>query len=202
MMKKILTLFYQLNYRISHRVILIYSKVRFPDVWALKEYLFRYEKRNRYYYKLNSAYNCRIAQMGGGSWIGCEGKFENKPFFPHGMVSVFISNGVSIGKNCIIFQQVTIGSNTIKDHPKFGAPTIGDNVFIGAGAKIIGNIRVGNNCRIGANAVVAKDIPDNSVVIPSMQTITKEQVLDNRFYSKRNDRWGYYDFNSQTFIFE
>lgn len=62
------------------------------------------------------------------------------------------------GKNCKIFQQVTIGYNGDEQ------PIIGDNVVVCCGAKIIGGVKVGNNVIIGANAVVCKDIPDNVVV--------------------------------------
>jgi serine O-acetyltransferase len=55
-------------------------------------------------------------------------------------------------------------------------------VFIGAGAMVIGQVKVGNNCRIGANAVVAKDIPDNTIVVPEMRYITKQHQLDNFYY--------------------
>jgi serine O-acetyltransferase len=47
-----------------------------------------------------------------------------------------------------------------------GWPTLGDNVYVGSGAKVLGSIRVGNNVRIGANAVVMTDVPDNSLVMP------------------------------------
>lgn len=63
-----------------------------------------------------------------------------------------------IGKNCTIFQCVTIGS--IKGE---GAPKIGDNVVISSGAKVIGRVTIGNNVMIGANAVVVHDLPDNAV---------------------------------------
>jgi serine O-acetyltransferase len=66
----------------------------------------------------------------------------------------------SIGRNCWINQQVTIG---FKDDSH--GPIIGDGVTINAGAKVIGPIRVGNNVTIGANAVVVKDVPDDCVVV-------------------------------------
>ena len=73
-----------------------------------------------------------------------------------------ISGGTIIGKNVTIMHQVTIGENvTGKD----GSPTIGNNVFIGAGAKIIGDVHIGDNVKIGANAVVTKDVSDNCTVI-------------------------------------
>lgn len=60
---------------------------------------------------------------------------------------------------CRIYHQVTIGEG------KNGAPIIGDNVMIGAGAKIVGKLRVGNNVNIGANCVVVDDVPDNSTIV-------------------------------------
>lgn len=70
-----------------------------------------------------------------------------------------MSHNAIIGSNCTIFHQVTIGEG------KGGAPIIGDNVLIGAGAKIIGNVKIGSNSKIGVNAVVAHDVPENSIVI-------------------------------------
>lgn len=70
-----------------------------------------------------------------------------------------INEATIIGKNCLIFQGVTIGVGTS------GIPRIGDNVILSSGAKIIGGITIGNNVTIGANAVVTKDIPDNSIAV-------------------------------------
>jgi len=128
------------------------------------------------------------------SWIGYNSKFKNKPFFPHGPRGIFVSGGASIGMDAVIFQQVTIGSNTLRGSKNFGSPTVGDNVYIGAGAKIIGNIKIGNNCRIGANAAVYSDMPDNSVAVQSpTRIIEKDKQLDNRYYSQHNGVWGFYE---------
>ena len=90
--------------------------------------------------------------------------FETVPKFPHGLNGIIISPDAHIGKNCIIFHQVTIGN----DYRKLeNVPTIGDNVTIYPGAKIVGKVHVGNNCEIGANAVVVHDVPDNSLVVSS-----------------------------------
>lgn len=68
-----------------------------------------------------------------------------------------------IGKNCNISPQVSLGkANRGKN---IGYPTIGDNVYIGPGAKIVGGVKIGNNVAIGANCVVTIDIPDDSVVV-------------------------------------
>lgn len=107
---------------------------------------------------------------------------------PHGLFGIYISFGASIGRNCVIFNNVTIGSNTLKDSKGFGAPTIGNNVYIGAGAKIIGNVKIGDNVRIGANCVVTDDIPSNStVVLPKPRIIKKEKNRDNK-YRNWNER--------------
>jgi serine O-acetyltransferase len=67
-----------------------------------------------------------------------------------------------IGDDCMVRQGVTLG-NIGTDDP-LGAPTIGNNVKIGAGAKILGRVSVGNNVTVGANAVVINDVPDDVVV--------------------------------------
>lgn len=76
---------------------------------------------------------------------------------------ITISAKAKIGKNCNISQLVTIGVSGQGE--KQGAPTIGDNVYIGPGAKLFGKIKIGNNVKIGANAVVHKDVPDNAIVV-------------------------------------
>jgi serine O-acetyltransferase len=129
-----------------------------------------------------------------GSWISLEARFASIPCFPHGIHGIFISGGATIGRNCVIFQQVTIGSNTLIDSPHLGAPTIGDDCYIGAGAKIIGKVTLGRNVRVGANAVVVRDVPDNSVVTGGEQrVVTRDHVPNNRFYHIYKGRWRYYD---------
>jgi serine O-acetyltransferase len=76
---------------------------------------------------------------------------------------ISISHAAVIGKNLRISQQVTIGVSG--EGEKRGCPVIGDDVYIGPGAKIFGKITIGNNVKIGANAVIHKDIPDNAVVV-------------------------------------
>lgn len=128
-----------------------------------------------------------------GYSIAWSSDFAGIPWMPHGFSGIFISGTSKIGKNCIIFQQVTIGANILGDSKSAGAPVVGDNCYIGAGAKIIGNVKVGNNVRIGANCVVYEDVPDNCVVVSGTQTvIKKDKPLNNRFYYY-NKKWFYYD---------
>ena len=79
------------------------------------------------------------------------------------VMNIVISDYAKIGKNCNISHGVTIGQ--VNRGARKGTPTIGDNVYIGPGAIIIGQIQIGNNVAIGANTVVTKDIPDNAVVV-------------------------------------
>lgn len=76
---------------------------------------------------------------------------------------IVINKGVVIGKNCNISHGVTIGQRNRGEYK--GCPAIGDNVYIGPGAVIVGAIRIGNNVAIGANAVVTKDLPDSAVAV-------------------------------------
>lgn len=85
------------------------------------------------------------------------------PGFYIGHFGGIVVNGrAEIGANCNISQGVTIGQSNRGERK--GCPVIGDNVYIGPGAKVIGRVRVGHNAAIGANAVVTHDVPDNAVV--------------------------------------
>jgi serine O-acetyltransferase len=83
-------------------------------------------------------------------------------FIDHGM-GVVVGETSVIGDNVTLYQCVTLGG-TGKESGK-RHPTIGNNVIIGAGAKVLGNIVVGENCRIGAGSVVLRSVPDNSTVV-------------------------------------
>jgi serine O-acetyltransferase len=91
----------------------------------------------------------RSATIGPGFYIGHFG-------------GITIAPDVVIGSNCNISQDLTIGLSGQGE--KAGVPTIGDNVYLAPGARVFGKIAIGNNVKIGANAVVYKDIPDNAIV--------------------------------------
>jgi len=92
-------------------------------------------------------------------------------FIDHGM-GVVIGETTVIGNNVTLYQGVTLGG-TGKEKGK-RHPNIGDNVVIGAGAKILGNITMGENSYVGANAVVIKDVPPNSTVVGVPGRVTKQ----------------------------
>lgn len=87
-------------------------------------------------------------------------KIGKNVHFGHLGMGVVLHKDAVIGNDVRIDQHVTIGG---RGGP--GAPVIGDNVSIGAGAKVLGGVRIGHNARIGANAVVIKDVPDNATAV-------------------------------------
>lgn len=93
-------------------------------------------------------------------------------FIDHGM-GVVIGETAIIGDNVLLYQGVTLGG-TGRERGK-RHPTIGNNVVIGAGAKVLGNITIGDNSYIGSNAVVIKDVPPDSTVVGVPGRITKQE---------------------------
>jgi serine O-acetyltransferase len=89
-------------------------------------------------------------------------KLGRRLFIDHGM-GVVIGETAIVGDDVTLYQGVTLGG-TGKEHGK-RHPTIGDGVVIGGGAKVLGNITVGRNCRIGAGSVVLRNVPEDSTVV-------------------------------------
>ena len=89
-------------------------------------------------------------------------KIGRRLFIDHGM-GVVIGETTTVGDDVTLYQGVTLGG-TGKEHGK-RHPTIEDGVVVGGGAKILGNITIGKNCRIGAGSIVLRNVPDNSTVV-------------------------------------
>ena len=89
-------------------------------------------------------------------------KNRKRLFIDHGM-GIVIGETAEVGNDCTIYHQVTLGG-TGKDKNK-RHPTVGNNVMIGAGSKILGPIYIGNNVKIGAGAIVLKNVEDNVTVV-------------------------------------
>lgn len=96
-----------------------------------------------------------------GVFISYTTVFDNTLILRH-PTSIVIGEGVRLGKNVKIFQNVTLGRS---DMNVDGYPTVDDNVIIYSGAAILGNIRIGKNSIVGANAVVIKDVPEDHIAV-------------------------------------
>lgn len=126
-----------------------------------------YHKISKLFYKHNYFFMARLisefAKRRTGIEIHPGATIGKSLFIDHGM-GVVIGETCIIGNNVVMFHGVTLGGagneKTKKRHP-----TICDNVFIGSGAKVLGNITIGENSKVGANAVVLKDVPKNTTVV-------------------------------------
>lgn len=115
---------------------------------------------------------CEISRSMTGIEIHPGATIGRRLVIDHGM-GVVIGETAEIGDDCIIFHGVTLGG--MKFDPVKRHPTVGDRVMIGTGAKVLGPIKLGNGCRIGANAVVIKDVePDSVVVGPASLTLERK----------------------------
>ena len=99
-------------------------------------------------------------------------KIGKGTLFGHSGIGVVIHQKAVIGAGCIIGQGITIGGRS--RHPE--VPVIGDQVYIGAGARVLGPIRIGSNVVIAPNAVVIEDVPDNCIVGGIPARVLKEGI--------------------------
>ena len=100
----------------------------------------------------------------------------------HGM-GIVIGETAEVGDDCLLYQGVTLGG-TGKEQGK-RHPTLGDNVMVSAGAKILGSFKIGDNCKIGAGSVVLKEVPPNCTVVGVPGRIVKS-ANDNTPRSSMN----------------
>ncbi len=126
-------------------------------------------------YKMHFFFLARVLSQIARFFTGIEihpGAVIGKRFFvDHGM-GVVIGETAIIGNDVLLYQGSTLGGTGIVKGKRH--PTIGNNVVVGAGAKVLGNITIGDNSYIGANAVVVKDVPPNSTVVGVPGRITKQ----------------------------
>lgn len=117
-------------------------------------------------YKSNHKFSARLISQGAKAITGIEihpgATIGKNLFIDHGS-GVVIGETTEIGDNCTLYQGVTLGG-TGKDTGK-RHPTLGDNVMVGAGARVLGPFKVGNGSKIAANAVVLTEVPDNCTAV-------------------------------------
>jgi len=131
---------------------------------------------SHFFYNLHLFFTARLISQASRFTTGIEihpGARIGKEFFiDHGM-GVVIGETAIIGDNVLLYQGVTLGGTGLEKGKRH--PTIGNNVVIGTGAKVLGNITIGDNSYIGANAVVIKDVPPNSTVVGVPGRITRQE---------------------------
>jgi serine O-acetyltransferase len=128
--------------------------------------------------RLLGRFSSHIARWLTGIEIHPAAKVGRRLVIDHGM-GVVIGETAEIGDDCYLYHQVTLGvarASSGKRHP-----TVGNNVIIGAGAKVLGPIKVGDNARVGSNAVVLDNVPDNTTVvgIPA-RPVERRQARDRK----------------------
>ncbi len=133
----------------------------YPGMKAIRMY-----RRAHWFYKHKCFFLARLISQRAARKTGIEihpgAKIGKGLFIDHG-TGVVIGETAEIGENCTIYQGVTLGG-TGKDHGK-RHPTLGNNVMVGAGAKVLGPFKVGDNSRIAAGAVVLSEVPENSTAV-------------------------------------
>lgn len=142
----------------------------YPGMHALMWYRFAH-----IFYKMHLYFFARLLSQTARFCTGIEihpgARIGKRFFIDHGM-GVVVGETAIIGDDVLLYQEVTLGGTGLEKGKRH--PTIGNNVVVGGGAKILGNIIIGDNSYIGANAVVIKDVPANSTVVGVPGRITKQ----------------------------
>ncbi len=143
----------------------IHSKLElltnYPGVWSI----FWYRIAHRLYkrgFKIPARMLMGLNQIFTGIDIHPAAKIGRRVFIDHG-IGLVIGETAEVGDDVTIYQQVTLGGVSLSHGKRH--PTIKNGAVIGAGAKVLGNITVGENSKIGANSVVVKDVPDNATAV-------------------------------------
>ena len=133
----------------------------YPGVHALACHRFAHAIWRRGW-KIPARFLSHIARFFTGIEIHPAAKLGPGLFIDHGM-GVVIGETAEVGENVTLLQGVTLGGTSLRREKRH--PTLGDNVVVGAGAKIIGAFKIGDGSRIGAGSVVVREVPTNSVVV-------------------------------------
>lgn len=133
-----------------------------------------------WFHKLKSLarINAMLARFFTGVEIHPAAKIGRRFFIDHGM-GVVIGETAEVGDDVTIYHGVTLGGVSLKKEKRH--PTIGNNVIIGAGAKVLGPFKVGDRVRIGANSVVLHEVPDDATVVGVPGRITGDSKRQDMF---------------------
>ena len=151
--------------RSTTEVLLLYSGVHAIMAHRVAHKLYR----NGNYFSARAV--SQVARFVTGIEIHPAAQIGKRFFIDHGM-GVVIGETAEIGDDCTIYQGVTLGG-TGKDVGK-RHPTLGNNVMVGAGAKVLGPLKIGSNSKIAANAVVLHEVPENSTAVGIPAKVVKK----------------------------
>ena len=132
----------------------------------------------RHKLKSLARFNAMLARFFTGVEIHPAAKIGRRFFIDHGM-GVVIGETAEVGDDVTIYHGVTLGGVSLKKEKRH--PTIGNNVIIGAGAKVLGPFKVGDRVRIGANSVVLHEVPDDATVVGVPGRITGDSKRQDMF---------------------
>jgi len=161
------------------------SKILYPPLWAICNYRFGKWASNikfrpiRWLASKFYGLNLFIILISSGIELNRETKIGKKLHLIHSG-NIKIAPNAVIGDHCGIMHDVTIGTNCVPGVNSFlqhrcGAPIIGNNVFIGVGAKVLGEITIGDNSTIAANSLVTRNVPANCIAIGVPAKILKRR---------------------------
>lgn len=146
----------------------------YPGVWAIVNYRITNKLHNKGFKRLARAFS-GISQLLTNTDIHPCATIGRRVFIDHGF-GIVIGETSIIEDDVLIYQGVTLGGVSLTHGKRH--PTIKSNTVIGSGSKILGNITVGTNCKIGANSVVVKDVPCNSTAVGVPARIVKRKNSD------------------------
>ena len=147
--------------------------LNYPGVHAIFFYRINHFLWTKCHMKLIARFLSQVARFFTGIEIHPGATIGKRLFIDHGM-GVVIGETTIIGDDCLLYQGVTLGGVGTGEHTCKRHPTLHNNVMISAGAKIIGDITIGDNSIVGANSVVLKDVPPNCTVVGVHVMIVKE----------------------------
>lgn len=134
----------------------------YPGVWAIVNYRVAHKLHSKGFFR-TSRVLMGISQILTGVDLHPGAKVGRRVFFDHAL-GIVIGETTEIGNDVLIYQGVTLGGVSLERGVK-RHPTIKDGAVVGSGAKILGNITIGKNCRIGSNSVVIRSVPDESTAV-------------------------------------
>lgn len=148
-----------------------------------------YHRAAHFFYRHGMKFIARAISQWSRFWTGIEihpgAKIGRRLVIDHGM-GIVIGETAEIGDDCLLYHGVTLGG-TGKDSGK-RHPTLGNNVMVSTGAKVLGPFKVGDNARIAANAVVLQEVPENATAVGIPAQIVRVQGEKVRKYADEVDQ--------------